>query len=156
MQYNFNLVRNFMWPNISNFRDFVEEAQLAKVFGKLTKMFYSRITIRMDRRTTFIKIIIQMFEGTRHYTLCFLKEISYLKNTSKIPSDLSNYLTHFPLKENNTNNSGLANVDELMAELLLPSSNTYNNLKSSVTAPSTTLSNSIASSPQTPYGPSCL
>lgn len=51
---------------------------------------------------------------------------------------------------------GLANVDELMAELLLPSSNTYNNLKSSVTAPSTTLSNSIASSPQTPYGPSCL
>lgn len=37
MQYNINLVRNFMWPNISNFRDFVEEAQLAKVFGKLDK-----------------------------------------------------------------------------------------------------------------------
>jgi hypothetical protein len=44
---------------------------------------------------------------------------------------------------------GLANVDELMAELLLPedaANNTYSHLKSSVTAPSITLSNSIASS----------
>jgi len=42
---------------------------------------------------------------------------------------------------------GLANVDELMAELLLPedaANNTYSHLKSSVTAPSITLSNSIA------------
>jgi hypothetical protein len=43
---------------------------------------------------------------------------------------------------------GLANVDELMAELLLPSPNTYSHLKSSVTTPSITLSNSIAASTQ--------
>jgi len=48
---------------------------------------------------------------------------------------------------------GLANVDELMGELLLPTAtttNTHSHLKSTVTSPSTTLSNSIASSTQIP------
>jgi len=102
-------------------------------------------------------------EGTRQQILnAFEFYVTKISENREMPHRLANLLLLLPQIVSGARDLieeaqlakifGLANVDELMAELLLPSPYSYGNLKSSVTAPSVTLSNSTATSTQSANG----